>query len=181
VLVVKQYQALVSAGKAAEATALANKWAKAHADDATIPLLLAQQSQQRNDLDAAVAGYRRVLQIDSDNIIALNNLAWILSERKDPKGVEYAEEAHRLSPFNPNVLDTLGWSIAQTGDPKRGVQLLRMAHNIAPREADIRLHLAQALRESGDKEGARRELTELTKLETGSPVRAQAEKLLQAP
>jgi putative PEP-CTERM system TPR-repeat lipoprotein len=180
-LVVKQYQALVSAGKAAEATALANKWAKAHADDATIPLLLAQQSQQRNDLDAAVAGYRRVLQIDSDNIIALNNLAWILSERKDPKGVEYAEEAHRLSPFNPNVLDTLGWSIAQTGDPKRGVQLLRMAHNIAPREADIRLHLAQALRESGDKEGARRELTELTKLETGSPVRAQAEKLLQAP
>ena len=179
-LVVKQYQALVNAGKAADATALANKWAKAHADDATIPLLLAQQSQQRKDLDAAVAGYRRVLQIDSDNIVALNNLAWILSERKDPKGVEYAEEAHRLSPFNPNVLDTLGWSIARTGDPKRGVQLLRMAHNLAPREAEIRLHLAQALRESGDKEGARRELTELSKLDASSPVRAQAEKLLQA-
>jgi putative PEP-CTERM system TPR-repeat lipoprotein len=180
-LVVKQYQALVNAGKTADATALANKWAKAHADDATIPLLLAQQSQQRNDLDTAVAGYRRVLEIDSDNIVALNNLAWILSERKDPKGLEYAEEAHRLSPFNPNVLDTLGWSIARTGDPKRGVQLLRMAHNLAPREAEIRLHLAQALRESGDKEGARRELTELTKLDAASPVRAQAEKLLQAP
>lgn len=180
-LAAKQYLALVAAGKNAEATAMANKWAKAHPDDATIPLLLAQQSQQRNELDAAAAGYRRVLEIDSDNVVALNNLAWILSEQKDPQGVEYAEEAHRLSPFNANILDTLGWSVTKNGDPKRGVLLLRMASNVAPRQAEIRLHLAQALGEAGDKEGARRELTELTKLDKASPVRSQAEKLLATP
>ena len=174
----KQYLALVAAGKADEAKSAAAKWAKAHPDDATIPLLLAQQNQQKKDYAAASAGYRRVLEIDSDNVVALNNLAWILAEQKDPKAIEYAEEAHRLSPFNANVLDTLGWTVTRSGDPKRGVQLLRMAANLSPRQAEIRLHLAQALNNSGDKAGARRELTELTKLAKDSPVRAEAEKLL---
>ncbi len=128
---------------------MANKWSKAHPDDATIPLVLAQQSQQRKDYAAASAGYRRVLEIDSDNVVALNNLAWILAEQKDPKAIEYAEEAHRLSPFNANVLDTLGWTVTRSGDPKRGVQLLRMASNLSPRHAEIRLHLAQALNNAG--------------------------------
>jgi putative PEP-CTERM system TPR-repeat lipoprotein len=177
-LVAKQYAALVSAGKSADATATANKWTKAHPDDATISLLLAQQSQQKKDYATASAGYRRVLEIDSDNVVALNNLAWILAEQKDPKAIEYAEEAHRLSPFNANVLDTLGWTVTRSGDPKRGVQLLRMASNLSPRHAEIRLHLAQALNNAGDKTGARRELTELTKLAKDSPVRIEAEKLL---
>ena len=76
------------------------------------------------------------------------------------------------------MLDTYGLALTQNGQTKRGVELLRMASSLAPREADIRLHLAQALIASGDKAGARKELTELTKLDKASPARAQAEKLL---
>jgi FimV-like protein len=53
-----------------------------------------------------------------------------------------------------------------------------MASNLAPRQGEIRLHLARALLESGDKTGARKELTELTKLDKASPIRVEAEKLL---
>lgn len=139
---------------------------------------LAQQSQQRKDYPAAIAGYKKVLDINPDSIIALNNLAWLLAESKDRTALEYAERAHQQAPFNPNVLDTLGYVLTQNGEAKRAVPLLRMASTISPQRGEIRLHLAKALADSGDKSAARQTLTELTKLNKDSPVRAEAEKLL---
>ncbi|MBU6485846.1 MAG: tetratricopeptide repeat protein, partial [Betaproteobacteria bacterium] len=178
VLALRLYGLLEISGKHADASAFASTWVKENPKDATLPLMLAQQSQQENDYKAAAAAYKKVLDIDPDNVVALNNLAWILSEQKDPAALEYAEHAHRLAPFNAGVIDTLGWALTRTGDAKRGVELLRMASNIASGQPDIRLHFAQALIATGDKADARKELTELTKLDKSSPIRAEAEKLL---
>jgi cellulose synthase operon protein C len=172
------YGALQNAGKGPEATAMATKWIKDNPKDATMPLLLAEQAQRRNDAAVALAGYEKVIEIDADNVVALNNAAWILSEQKNPKAIDYAERAHRLAPFNAGVLDTLGWALTRSGDARRGVQLLRMASSLSPEAGEIRLHLGRALADSGDKGGARKELGELTKLDKDSPVRVEAEKLL---
>jgi Flp pilus assembly protein TadD len=102
----------------------------------------------------------------------------MLTEKKDPKGLEYAERAHLLAPFNAGVLDTLGAAYTANGNPKRAVPLLRMASTLVPTHAQYRLHLAKALADSGDKAAARQEIEPLTKLEKDSPVRARAEKLL---
>jgi len=176
-LVVMQYAALQAGGKSADAKALATKWIAEHPNDTTIPLTLAGESLRRNDTAAARRGYEQVLAIDPENFVALNNLASVLAQQGDPKAVEYAEHAHRLAPFNPAVLDTLGWTLAQTSDPKRGAELLRMASRLAPRQAEIRLHLAKALIATGDKTAARQELAELSKLDKASPIRAEAQKL----
>jgi putative PEP-CTERM system TPR-repeat lipoprotein len=180
VFAARYYAALHAANKAADANAMANKWIAAHPDDATIPLILAEESQKNKDLAAAKSGYRKVLDIDPDNVAALNNLAWILADEKDAGALEYAERAHRAAPFNPNVLDTLGWTLARSGQAKRGAELLRMATRLAPGNAEIRLHLAKALIDSGDKSGARQELAVLTKLDKASPIRVEAEKLQAA-
>ncbi|MDQ2916872.1 MAG: tetratricopeptide repeat protein, partial [Pseudomonadota bacterium] len=177
-LAARTYVSLQAADKLADATTLANQWMRDHPQDPTIPLLLAEQSQQKKDVAAAKSGYARVLEIAPDNAVALNNLAWLLTEEKNPKGLEYAEHAQRLAPFNPGILDTLGWALTHNGQAKRGVQILRMASSLAPAQGDIRLHLAQALASAGDKDGARKELTELTKLDKASPIRVEAEKLL---
>jgi predicted Zn-dependent protease len=140
--------------------------------------VLAQQSQGRKEYAAAASGYKAVLAQDPDNAVALNNLAWILADAKDPSAREYAERAYSVAPLDPNVVDTLGWTLVRTGDPTRGLQLLRMASALAPGQNEIRLHLAQALAQSGDKAGARREAEPLTKLDAASPIRAEAEKLL---
>jgi putative PEP-CTERM system TPR-repeat lipoprotein len=176
-LATRYYATLLASGKSAEAAKVSNQWMQQHPKDPTFPLLLAGQAQAKKDFAAAISGYRKVLEIDPDNIVALNNLAWSLAESNDPTAREYAERAHRLAPFNPGVLDTLGWTLARTGDAKRGTQLLLMASRLAPAQADIRLHLAKALAESGDKAGARREIAELTKLDKSSPIRIEAEKL----
>lgn len=177
VLTVRYYGALQNAGEGAEASAMAHKWIADHPQDSTIPLMLAEQSQRAQDLAAAKVGYQKVLEIDSNNIVALNNLAWILAEEKDRKGIEYAEQAHRLAPFNAGVLDTYGWALTRTGDAKRGVEFLRMASRIAPAQSEIRLHLAKALADSGDKAGAKVAISELIKLDKASPIRIEAEKL----
>jgi putative PEP-CTERM system TPR-repeat lipoprotein len=177
-IAVRLYVVLQSAGRSAEATAVADKWIKDHPKDVVMLELIAQQSQQRKAYRDAAEGYRRVLDVDPSSVSALNNLAWILTEQNDPKGLEYAEQAHRLAPMNPNVLDTYGWALARTGEPKRGVVLLRMASALAPAQNEIRLRLAKALIDSGDKSGARLTLTELSKLDKDSPIRMEAEKLL---
>lgn len=178
VLAARAYVALNAAGKRDEATAMATRWMKEHPKDPTLLQIMAEQDQQNKQYHAATDGYKRVLEIDPDNVAALNNLAWVLTEQGNPEALAYAERAHRIAPFNPNVLDTLGWTVVRTGDPKRGVQLLRMASSLAPNSNDIRLHLAKALMDAGDKTGAKKALTELSKLDKDSPIRLEAEKLL---
>jgi cellulose synthase operon protein C len=177
-LAVSTYVALQNAGKTTEATAFADSWIRQHPTDTTMQQVIAEQLLVKKDYPAATARYRAMLDINPDNPVALNNLAWILGEAGDPKAREYAERAYQLTPFQANVVDTLGWTLVRTGDVARGTQLLRLASNLAPNQNEIRLHLGRALLKSGDKDAARRTLDPLTKLDSGSPVRLDAEKAL---
>jgi len=178
ILAARLYTALQAAGKADEAAAMAAKWVKDNPKDATMRQMMAEQSQRRGDVPGAIAGYQQVLDISPDSPVALNNIAWLLVQNNDPKALDYAEQAHRLAPFNPSVLDTLGYVLTKQGDPKRGLQMLTMASTLAPARSEIRLHFAQALVATGNKAEARKQLTELVKLDKGSPIRGEAEKLL---
>ncbi|MET0917748.1 MAG: XrtA/PEP-CTERM system TPR-repeat protein PrsT [Burkholderiales bacterium] len=172
------FASLENAGKTAEAKAFAEKWTREHPADTTLAELVAMQTMGRKEYSTAAAQYRAILAVNPENAVALNNLAWLLSEAGDPKAREYAERAYHLAPFNASVVDTLGWTLFKTGDTARGTQLLRLASNLEPNQAEIRLHLAQALLKSGEKDGAKRALGPLLTLPAGTPTRAEAEKLL---
>jgi putative PEP-CTERM system TPR-repeat lipoprotein len=179
ILAVAGYNALQNAGKASEASEWAAKWTSAHPKDTTMLVFLAEQSLRKKEYRAAAANYKLALEIEPDNTVLLNDLAWALAELGDPKATEVAEKAYRQAPYDPNVIDTLGWTLVRTGDTKRGIELIHAASNLAPANSEIRLHLATAMIKTGDKVGARRELdTLLSKLEKSSPLRADAEKLL---
>ncbi len=62
---------------------------------------------------------------------------------------------------------------------KRAVELLTAAVNRAPKNPEIRLHLAKALIAATDKAAARKEIETLLKLEPGVEQRAEAEELLK--
>ncbi len=176
----RYYTLLEAAGKGADAKAMATRFIEQHPTDATLPTLLAERSLAKGDLDSAIPAYERVLKIDPDNVLALNNMGWMLTQKKDPKGLGYAEQAHRLAPFNPGVLDTLGYAYTSNGNAKRGVQVLRMATAMAPGQLEYQLHLGQALAAAGDKTAARDALTPLTKAEKAPKIRAEAEKAMSA-
>jgi cellulose synthase operon protein C len=178
VLAIARYSALQNAGKSAEATDIVEKWLKENPKDSMLHSYLGDQSQFKKDYRGAALHYRAALGNDPENPRLLNNLAFVLTELGDPKAREIAEQAYVQAPFNSNVIDTFGWALAQTGDVKRGAELLRAASSLAPQNQEIRLHLAKALLKSGDKAAARRELETLAKLDSSSPIRADAEKIL---
>ncbi len=180
-LAVRRYGSLQNAGNSAEAKAMADKWFKDHPTDVTLHAFIAQQSLGKKDYATGVRQYEAALEIEPNNALFLNNVAWMLNELGDPKAQKYAERAYALAPTNASVLDTLGWILVQHGDAARGVELLRMATTLSPGQNEVRLHLAKALLKTGDKAGAKSELETLAKLEQTSAVRDEAQKLLNQP
>jgi cellulose synthase operon protein C len=176
--VIRQYALLSTLDKTDEAKALAQKWLKENPKDVQVRAFLGQERLAKGDYKGAVPLYRAALENDPNNVFLLNNLAWSMAESNDPKAVEIAERAYRTAPNLPEVADTYGWILVQKGDTARGIELLRHAVELAPKDAEKRLHLAQALLKSGDKPGARKELETVAKAESPQ-TRAKAEQLLK--
>jgi len=144
-LAIRRYSALQNAGKPAEASAMADKWFKDHPKEVTLHSYIAQQALGRKDYPLSIRHYQIALEVEPNNPVFLNNLAWMLNEQNDPQARKYAERVYILAPSNPSVLDTLGWILVQHGDAARGIELLKRGVKIAPGQNDIRLHLAKAL------------------------------------
>ncbi|MDQ5848013.1 MAG: tetratricopeptide repeat protein, partial [Pseudomonadota bacterium] len=175
----RQYALLGAAGRSSDANAFADRWIKEHPKDAGFLSLVGQQRQAAKDSAGATTAYRAALEIEPDNVIVLNNLAWLLNEQGRPEARDLAERAYRLAPLNASVVDTLGAVVLKQGDTARGVALLRQATNLAPQDPRMRMNLARALARSGDKAGARRELEHVVNRDPRAPVKAEAERLLR--
>lgn len=175
----RQYALLGAAGRTSDANAFADRWIKEYPKDAGFLALVGQQRLAAKDNAGATAAYRAALEIEPDNVVVLNNLAWLLNEQGRPEARDLAERAYRLAPLNASVVDTLGTVVLKQGDTARGVALLRQATNLAPQDPRMRLNLARALAKSGDKAGARRELEYVVNRDPRAPVKAEAEKLLR--
>ena len=130
----------------------------------TFRLYLAERAVAKNDFATAARHYRKLLEIQPDNPMVLNNLAWTAGQLKDPRAIEYAEKANKLAPNQPDTLDTLGTLLVEKGDTARGIELLRKASKFAPTSPSKRLDLAKALIGAGQKDAAKKELEELVKL-----------------
>lgn len=163
-LAIKLHSVLVAAGKVGEADKFMLNWSKAHPTDFGFRLHMGDQLLAAKDLAGAAQEYRTVVDAQPNNVLALNNLAWVSAQQKSPKALEYAERANRISPNNPAVMDTLAMILLDKGENKRATDLLLAALNSAPDAHVIRLNLARALIKSGDTSGARKELEQLAKL-----------------
>ena len=102
---------------------------------------LATLYESRNEFDKAVDRYRRILAVDPQNGLALNNLAYSLAERlHQPKdALPIAEKAFRVLP-QPIVADTLAWVQHLLGDDRTAAPLLERAEAAMPTNVDILVH-----------------------------------------
>jgi putative PEP-CTERM system TPR-repeat lipoprotein len=157
-LALKMYQASDQFGRRREGEARLQEYLNEHPDDADVRLFLADQQLGEGNHKAAAEQYQAVLKLSPDNLVALNNLAWSLHELKDPRAVEYAEQAYKKDSDNAAIMDTLGKVRSDLGEHKRGLELLQGAVARAPGVPDIRFHFAQALAKAGDPTRARAEL-----------------------
>jgi tetratricopeptide (TPR) repeat protein len=107
----------------------------------------------------AFDAYNKVLGIDPDNWLALNNLAFMSAESGSNlnQAQTYAERAKKEKPNSPQVADTLGYVYLQKNLNTQAAEIFRQNVTAFPENADFRFHLAMALLKQGDKQGAKQE------------------------
>ena len=179
VLAIRMHAAYAQAGKLDEADRRLAQGLKDSPDDAGLRVYAADAALKSGNYRNAIEHYEWVLQKQPDNVLVLNNLAWVYQQVKDPRALETAERAYQLKPDSAAIADTLGWMLVEQGNTARGLELLQKAVAAAPAAHEIRFHLAQAWLKAGDKAKARSELERLQATDAKFPQQAEAMKLLE--
>ena len=84
-------------GKRADADKFGAGWIKDQPKDVGFASYLADITLARNDLPAAEVLYRRVIELQPDNAVALNNVAWLMVKANKPGAVAMAEQANAFA------------------------------------------------------------------------------------
>ncbi len=177
-IVIKLADAYKSSGEKEKAISKLNDWLKEHPDDANTSLYLGSLFQQSSDDKNAIKNYEKALKQNPNNVIALNNLAWLYLDSDAAKALDFARKANRLAPDSPAVMDTLGWILMKNKKNEEGLSYLQPARKISP-IPEIRYHFAAGLMAVGDKQRALIEVTELLEEFKDFPEREDAEALLR--
>jgi len=119
-----------------------------------------------SEWDAAIDRYRAILARTPDNVLALNNLAYVLAVQKHEiaDALPLAKRAYDLAKGVPPIADTLAWVQHLAGDDAASEALLVDAAKQMPENADIRLHTAFVLAARGKSAQAATELAAAIKL-----------------
>jgi tetratricopeptide (TPR) repeat protein len=110
--------------------------------------------------DEARRAYQDAIRKQPDNLTALNNLAYLDADAgiNLDQALAYAQRVRAKRPEDPNVLDTLALICLKKNLTDDGLRMLRDAVSRKPDSATLRLHLALALYQKGDRTLARQEL-----------------------
>jgi predicted Zn-dependent protease len=154
------------------------RWLAQHPDDIAIRGIYADSLRVAGNHAAAILEYERLSAAAPDNVLLLNNLAWLYYLTGDKRGISIARRAHAIEPRSPSVADTLGWLLVESGAVREGLPLLRQADQAARgHSAEIRYHYAAGLARSGDRVQAGTMLNELLARPGSFATRMDAERL----
>jgi tetratricopeptide (TPR) repeat protein len=97
---------------------------KDHSDSAQIVRSLAVLMQAAGRSEEAAEFYRRVLEIQTDDVVAMNNLAWIICEEqgKHQEALEIAQKALKIAPNYIDLIDTRGVAYYRMGRFDKAIQ-----------------------------------------------------------
>lgn len=179
VLAVKIFRARLEGGATpAEASLLS--WLERAPEDAAVRRILADYYQSAGQAKRAVNEYERLLKERPRDTAVLNNLAWLLHEARDSRALDLAGRAYELAPGIPEISDTYGWILVQTGEFQQGLVVLERALAAAPSNREIGYHVAVARARSGNRAGAVKLLDELLASPQSFVLRADAEELVRS-
>jgi Tfp pilus assembly protein PilF len=132
--------------------------------------------------DEAEKAYRSTLQLDPDNAVAMNNLAFLLSERGEDldHAWGYARRAMELVPEDVEMIDTAGWVQWTRGQTDEAIALFAEALGKTPGNESYRRHLMLALEAKSNRSASMDELKALLSGASSPESLGKVQELLQA-
>lgn len=111
----------------------------------------------------AIEHYKQVVSANPKDIVALNNLAWLLYKNNNLEpALKYATQAQTLAPEHPQILDTLGIILTAQNKLNKAIEALKTANKISPKSAEIIIHLAQAYKANKNETQAKSLIAQLS-------------------
>ena len=171
---------LAANGDAKKGAALLKTWSAGHPTDANARRLVADLDMQAKDWPAAQADFETLIAQSPNDVVLLNDLAWVYLQQGNVKACAMADRAHTLAPLSAAVEDTLGWIMVAQADAKGGLPYLKAATYAMPQDPTVQFHLAVALSRTGAMEPAREMLAKLASDGSNADTKAQASQYLQS-
>lgn len=172
-LVVRLFNVLLADGKAADAERLGADWLRTQPRDAVVPMFLGDRAIAANQLPDARRHYERVIALQPQNAVALNNLAWVSGQQGRDDAVALAERANQIAPDQPAFMDTLAVLLSERNEHARALELQKRVVAMQPQTPLFKFNLARIHIRAGEKAPARALLDELAAM--GDRFNRQAE------
>ena len=128
-------------------------------ENAFVATNLAMLYEELGKPDAARRYYETAIKIDQNNPLALNNLAYLITETNGDldQALTYATRAKQRLPNYPEITDTLGWIYLKKNLTDSAIDSFRSLVVQAPQNPIYHYHYAMALNQKGDRDSARKE------------------------
>jgi tetratricopeptide (TPR) repeat protein len=130
-------------------------------NNATVLNSLAVMLDNAGQKKEAKVAYEGALRIESENPVALNNLAYIIAQSPGgdlDQALTFAQRANQRLPQQVEIADTLGWIYLKKNLPDNALEIFRNNVTKSPNNPTYRYHLGMALYQKGDKVHAKQEL-----------------------
>jgi len=143
---------------------------KRHQNSLSAMNTLAMLLQMTERTAEATALYQESIKIQPDNIIAINNLAWIMCDQqgKPQQALKLAQRGLKLAPDYIDLIDTRGVIYCRLGEYNKAVKdfdrCLKLYGENSPAAVASRFHLGKALAGLGQKEKAAQNLKKTLEL-----------------
>ena len=117
----------------------------------------AMAAEKIDRIDVLEANLRKVIQLKPDYAHAYNALGYTLADRNTrlPEAYSLIEQALKLAPEDPFIIDSMGWVLYRMGQNDASVTFLKRAFELRP-DAEIAAHLGEVLWAAGKRDEARK-------------------------
>lgn len=167
-------------GRLDESVSLASSALEEHPDNVDLRYGRALSLVMLERIDEAVQDFRDLLAAHPDDPQLLNALGYTLVDRTPhiQEGFELIERAYAMRPEHPAIMDSMGWAFFRLQRFDEALELLQQAYALSP-EGEVAAHLAEAYWVLGDRQEARRILSEALKREPDHKILLETRKRLQ--
>ncbi len=146
---------LQKAGREQQALEVLNRALKAQPADVDLRYARGLAAERSGDVLLFESDMRALVELDKTNAHAMNALGYSLAQRGErlDEAKTLIEQAHKLRPNDPAIIDSMGWIYFKLGDLSQSVVYLRRAYALL-NDAEIAAHLGEVLWLSGEREEA---------------------------
>jgi tetratricopeptide (TPR) repeat protein len=153
-------------------------WLEQHPNDLEVRVNLGGHLVRAGAVDEAIAQYRRVLEVQPDHLVALNNLAWYGMNNDLSESLAFATRALEIAPESLAVAHTLATAQIKADQWRDAELTLDRALSRYPTDNELLWLSAQVLHHKGRRERAMEHLSRILERDPTEDERERAKALL---